>query len=196
MIVYMYKKEIKKQLTVRNIIAGLIIVILVLFLIIGVSTKVNNKKRGKLVTSSTLTDAINISELSASQFTYNGIAEIYKDKDKKKIECCIRYNSKIKAGIDMTKVKWEINKEKKTIKPILPEIMITVNTVDEKSLSFLPEDAPVELKTALIACKKDAEKESEESGELKSVAEENIQSVIEGLLYPILEPQGYMVVGK
>ena len=158
MIVYMYKKEIKKQLTVRNIIAGLIIVILVLFLIIGVSTKVNNKKRGKLVTSSTLTDAINISELSASQFTYNGIAEIYKDKDKKKIECCIRYNSKIKAGIDMTKVKWEINKEKKTIKPILPEIMITVNTVDEKSLSFLPEDAPVELKTALIACKKDAEK--------------------------------------
>ena len=94
----------------------------------------------------------------------------------------------------MKEVKWEIDKEEKQVKATLPEIIITVNTVDEKSLSFIPEDSEVELKRVLIACKEDAEREAKESGALKETAEENAKSIIEGLLYPIHESQKYKLV--
>ena len=190
----MYKNRIGKHLSFRTIIIGGIIVVLIVFLVTGISVKRANKEKGNLITSSTLTEAIDISGLSAAQFTYNGIAEIYKDESKEKVESYIRYNAKIKAGIDMKEVKWKIDKEEKQVKATLPEIIIIVNTVDEKSLSFIPEDSEVELKRALIACKEDAEREAKESGALKETAEENAKSIIEGLLYPILESQKYKLV--
>lgn len=147
-----------------------------------------------IVTSSTLTDAIDISELSTAQFTYNGVAELYRDENKQKVECHIRYNATIKAGIDMDSVKWEIDETNKTVTPILPEIKITANPVDEKTLSFIPSNPKAELSTILRVCKEDAEREAMESSELVETAEENLKSIIEGLLYPILSPQGYSIV--
>ena len=42
--------------------------------------------------------------------------------------------------------------------------------------------------------KEDAEREAKESGALKETAEENANSIIEGLLDPILESQKYKLV--
>ncbi|MGB4661749.1 MAG: DUF4230 domain-containing protein [Mobilitalea sp.] len=147
-----------------------------------------------IITSSTLTDAIDISNLSTAQFTYNGIAEVYKDDKKSKIKCYIRYNATVKAGIDMNSVIFDIDDNNKTVKPILPEINITSNTVDEKSLSFIPNDADMNLKDALIACQNDALSESKESSELLVSAEDNLKSIIEALLLPIVTPQEYTII--
>lgn len=152
------------------------------------------KEEPVIITSSTLTNAIDISELSTAQFTYNGIAELYKGEDKQKVICHVRYNATIKAGIDMGDVKWEINEANKTVTPTLPEIKITANPVDEKALSFIPSNPKAELNEILKACSEDAEREALGSNELVKAAEENLKSIIEGLLYPILSPQGYTIV--
>ena len=148
----------------------------------------------EIITSSTLTDTIDISELSTAQFTYNGIAEVYKNDKNSKIECYIRYNATVKAGIDMNSVTFDIDDNNKTVKPILPVINITSNTVDEKSLSFIPNDADMDLSDALIACQNDALSEAKESPQLLESAEDNLKSIIEALLLPIVTPQEYTII--
>ena len=150
----------------------------------------------RIMTSATLEKAIDVSDLSTAQFTYNGIAEIYKDITHKKIKCYIRYNAKVKAGINMEDVQFEIDNENMTVKPILPEVKITSNIIDEKSLSFIPESTSIELSEALTVCKEDAEREANESDELLSSAKENLESIIEALIYPIVSDQGYRIVYK
>ena len=100
---------------------------LILFMGANRALKIFDKGEEKIVTSSTLMKAIDISELSTAQFTYNGIAEAFADEEKEEHLCYIRYNAKIKAGIDMKKVKFEIDEENKTVRPILPKIKINSN---------------------------------------------------------------------
>ena len=189
------KKErmTKKLIMVVPILIGIILIIL--FTSVRV-LKPFEKGEEKTITSSTLMETINISYLSTAQFTYNGIAEIYKDEEKKKVKCYIRYNAKVKAGIDMSNVDFKIDYENMTVRPILPEVKITANPVDETTLSFIPADTTIELSEALIACKEDAEREALESSELLESAEENVKSIIEALLYPVLTPQGYTITWK
>lgn len=180
----------------------IIVVFLVLDILIlaGVYVSTTRKnsvfEEGKttIITSAMLMDAIDISELSSAQYTYNGIAEMYKDEKKEKIKCYIKYNAKVKAGIDMKKVDFVYDHKNKTITPILPEIQITSNTVDEKCISFIPDNAKVEIKDALVACEEDAICESEKSAELINSARENFKSIIEGLLDPVLKPTGYRII--
>ena len=148
----------------------------------------------KILVRSTLMDAIDITELSTSQFTYNGIAEVYKNENSTKVTCHVRYSAKIKAGIDMNEVDFEIDNNNKTVKPILPSVQITTNLVEEESLSFIPSEVKVDLKEVLTACKKDASQEAAKSEELIESAEENLKSIIEALLYPILDANNYSIV--
>lgn len=147
----------------------------------------------KIITSSTLKETIDISELSSAQFVYNGIAEIYEDEEKTETKCHVRYNATVKAGIDMKAVEFDINNKTKTIKPILPEIHISSNTVDEKTLSFIPENSDVGLQEALVACQADALAESNQSSELLNLAKKNLKSIIEALLLSIV-PSDYKII--
>lgn len=187
----MKKKQMKKTMILNT---PFLIGIFFLILFIPICG-LNAFDRGEesIITSSTLTDAIDISDLSTAQFTYNGIAEVYED-EAEEVKCHIRYYAKVKAGIDMKEVDFEIDDEKMTVKPVLPEIKITVNSIDEKTLSFIPTDTTIEIKEALTVCKNDAAKEAKESSELLESARENLKSIIEALLYPVLTPQGYHIV--
>lgn len=147
-----------------------------------------------IITASTLTKAIDIAELSTSQFSYNGIAEIYEDDTREDVLCYIRYSSKVKAGVNMKDVRFDIDNEQKTVKAILPELKITANTVEEESLSFIPDDIELELGLILSACREDAAREAAECEELLDSAGKNLRSVIEALLYPLLESQGYTLL--
>lgn len=169
---------------------------IILLLFVGLSRVLGVFDKGEetIITSSTLVDAIDISELSTSQFIYNGIAEMFTDEEKKERLCYVRYNAKVKAGIDMKKVEFDVDEENKTVRPILPEIEIKSNTVDEKALSFLPEKVTVELKDVLVCCEEDVEHEAMESQELLDTAEENLQSIIQALIEPIIVPQGYRII--
>ena len=154
----------------------------------------NSSRNATIITSSTLTKAINISELSTAEFKYIGIADVYTDDKKTNVRCRVCYNAVVKAGIDMKEVVFKT--ENKVITASLPDIGIKVNLIDEQSMFVVPSDADVGIDAMLKYSKEDAEKEAMESKELKAVARENLEAVITGLLLPILKPQGYTLVFK
>ena len=145
----------------------------------------------KIDTSSLLTDAIDIAELSTAEFRYRGIADIYSDENRTQLRCRVCYNAIVKAGIDMKKVKFDVDPESKVVIATLPEIDLKVTIIDEQSMALLPSDADVGIDSMLRFSKEDAESEARESSELISTAQENLKTTIEGLLFPILKAQGY-----
>jgi len=152
--------------------------------------------RTTVITSSTLTQAIDIAELSTAEYNYRGIAEIYTDENRTRIQCRACYNAIVKAGIDMKKVVFDIDGANKTITATLPEIDLKVTIIDEQSMALLPADADVGIDRMLRYCREDAESEAKKSEELFSTARENLQSTIHGLLYPILKAKGYTLMWK
>lgn len=185
--------KIKKKLVVYiPILVGILVIIMA---VIIRTTGMFDKGKEECITSSSLIEAIDIGELSTSECNYNGIAEIMDDDNPKKVIVHICYNAHIKAGIsDINQIEFEIDDENKTVKPILPDIEITMNSIDEQSLSFMPENKSVDMKQVLQACKQDAETEAKQSSELINTATENLENTIEALITPILDPAGYRVI--
>lgn len=180
----------------RKIVLGSPLIIGILLIIIVVSIKgasIFQKGEESVISSAMLTEVTSVSELSSAQFTYNGIAQVY-EADGKTVKCNVKYASKVKAGIDMKDIKFDIDNEKKTVTPIIPDIKITACTVDEEQLSFIPENTTADLKDVLKACEEDAETESKESPQLMESAAENLKSVVEALIYPVVNANGYSIV--
>lgn len=173
-----------------------VIIVAIVFVVMLVlkDTGIDDEGEKTIITSSTLQKTVNIADLSTAQYSYNGIAQIYEDEAKEKLKCNIYYHARVKAGVDMSQITFEIDDENKTVKPSLPEIEITANLLDNMELEFMPGESDVSLQEARTVCKEDALNESKESSELYKVAEENLKNTIEALIYPLLNDQGYTVV--
>ena len=143
------------------------------------------------VTSSELTKAIDIAELSTAEFKYRGIAEIYTDENRSQVRCRVCYNAVVKAGIDMKDVKLEVDPENKQVTAALPDLKLNVTVIDEQEMALLPSDADVSIGEMLKAAGEDALNEAQQSGELMAAARDNLAKTIEGLLLPVLEAQGF-----
>lgn len=157
-------------------------------------TVINKIGKDNVITSSQLEKAIDISELSTAEFVYNGVAEKYNDEKPEEVECYISYNANVKVGIQMKDVKFDIEAEKKTVTPVLPDITVNVATLDEEAISYIPKDPNLSLKEVITLCKQDAMNEANNSDKLYQTAEENLRSVIEALLSPVVEAAGYSIV--
>lgn len=180
---------------VGYIVLGIAIIIFSISILIRLNA-IFSSNRENILTSSSLLDVVDVSELSTAQFTYNGIAEVYKDKEKKEVTCYIRYNSVVKAGINMEDIRFEVDNEEKIVNVFIPQVTITANIVDTKSISFIPENTNINLSDAIKVCENDAEKEANENAELKKIAKENLESTIRALLIPLLQEQGYTIDWK
>ena len=182
----------------RKIVLGSPFIILILLIVLIISLKgssIFQKGEESTVSSAMLTQVTDASELSSAQFTYNGIAQVY-GPDGSTVKCNVKYDAKVNAGIDMKDISFEIDNEKKTVTPVLPEIKINSCTVDEEKLSFIPENTTADLKDVLNACEEDAETEASQSLQLMRSARENLKDIVEALIYPILDANGYTVVWK
>ncbi len=180
----------KKKVMVTILVIAIVVVVGSLF---G-PTVINKIGKDNVITSSQLEKAIDISELSTAEFVYNGVAEKYKENKPEEVECHIAYNANVKVGIQMEDVKFEIDNEKKTVKPILPDITVNIVTVDEEEISYIPKNPDISLKEVITLCKEDAMNEANTSDKLYQTAEENLRAVIEALLSPILDADGYSIV--
>ena len=167
---------------------GIIVIVIACLFHFGPFNKLGAKS---ISVSSLLTDSIDLAELSTAEFKYRGIADIYKDENRKKINCRVCYNAIVKAGIDMNNVQFDVDTEHKIVNAALPDININVTIIDEQLMALLPSDADVEIDKMLKYSKEDAENEARESTELLDIAQENLKATIEGLLYPILKSKGY-----
>ena len=172
--------------SICRILSAICLVFVVIFALSGCS-------KGKtIVTESTLEKAVEVSDLSVAEYNYNGIYEHFKD-DSDKVDYRIKYDATVKVGINMGEIKFTIDEESKTVTPILPELTINDVIVDTESLGYMPENAKVEVKDALKYCKQDVQKEAGESEQLNEVATENLRSVIEALIKPLLDTAGYTI---
>ncbi len=147
-----------------------------------------------IITDSTLVKTVDIAELSTAEFIYNGIAEIPKKEGSDKIKCRVRYEAKVKASVNMKDIKFDIDEEKKTVKPTLPEITLKPVLDNEKGFSFIPEGSEVDLKEVMKVCKEDVTNEANNAPELRESAEENLKDIIQALTYPLLNSKGYTLV--
>ena len=153
----------------------------------------SNPEKATIISSSALREVIDISELSAAEFKYRGIANVYTDSTLTKVRCRICYDAVIKASIDMQEVEFYVNTDTKTVIAVLPPIKIKATIIDEQNMSILPSNAKVRLDRMLKYSKEDAETEAKNNENLISTAMDNLQTTIEGLLLPILKPQGYIL---
>ena len=175
---------------IGNIIkAGFIIVIIYLIAVFALPSCSTNDD-GHLVTASSLKKIVNVSDLSTFESVYNGIAKV-KNSKSKKIDYYVSYEAKVKAGIDFSEVKIDVNNEKKVITVTLPNVKIEDPEVDIKSLDymFINEDANTNFVSAQAykECKKDAEKESLSASSILELAEQNAKNVIEALIKPFAD---------
>ncbi len=178
----------------KIIVAILIIAVAVVGINVIGPTAMNKIGKENVITSSQLEKAIDISELSTAEFVYNGVAEKYKEDKPEEVECHIAYNANVKVGIQMEDVKFEIDEEKKTVTPILPDITVNIATINEEEISYMPKNPDISLKEAITLCKEDAMNEANNSDKLYQTAEENLRAVIEALLSPVLDAAGYSII--
>ncbi len=182
------KDFISKHSFVLVLIICIIAIVLTCLFHLGI---LNKPRRANISTSSLLTDAIDIAELSTAEFKYIGIADIYTDESRTNVHCRACYSATVKAGINVAAFKYDIDPETKIVTASLPEIILKVSIIDAQSIALLPSDSDVELAVLLKYCLEDAESEAWKSEELINTARENLKSTIEGLWYPILHSQGY-----
>lgn len=184
------KCRMKKKVGIYiPLILGIVVLICVLGLrIMGAFSE----GKEETFTASTLIKTVDIAELSTAKFTYNGIAPVYDESGK--IKCQIRYKAIVKAGINMKDIDFtEIDDDKKIVKPKLPQIKLTANIIDENKLSYIPENTKIEIKDALQACEEDVEIEASNSTKLMESAEESLKNIVEALILPVVEPDGYTI---
>lgn len=188
------KKKIKiptKLLIQLPLIAGVVILLGFIVLKMGGGFK---KGETTIITKSTLIDTVDIAELSTAEFIYNGIAEIPKSEKSDKIKCRVRYSAKVKASVTMTDIDFKIDRDNKTVKPILPEIKLDAILDDQEGFSFIPENSDVDLQEVMEFCKNDVTDEATQTLELYDSAEENLKDIIQALTYPLLNSEGYTLV--
>ena len=152
------------------------------------------KGGASVITSSKLSNTIRINQLSAAEFKYRGIADVYKNDKKNSLLCRICYSATVKAGIDMDEVRFTVDADAKKVTAALPDIDIRVTVVDDESFAVLPSDVEVGIDRMLKYSREDVEAEARASEDLMAAARENLEATIEALLYPILTPQGYSLV--
>lgn len=192
------KKKILKGIK-KFFSSGLFIPVFVLIIVLSMNTlnkaEIFDEGEVRIVTKANLMDAIDVSELATSEFIYNGIAEVYKDEKKEDVKYYIRYDAKVKAGIDIKDVSFDIDDDEMIIYVTLPEVVIfTDPVIDPKSLSYIPSEKDYDLSEVLKTCEADVLAEAEAATELKTSAEDNLKSIIEALLKPLAEAEGYQIM--
>lgn len=176
------KKKINKKIIVRII--GLLAIIA-----IGIVAKTTffSKSHKEIITSSQLQKVINISELSTYQAVYNGIAKMEKDGD---VKYYVSYEAKVNAGLDIKKIKIDVDNDTKRIVVKLPEIIITDRNVDITTLDYIFMDDKANTSTvseeAYKLCIKDVEDETISEKEIYDLARQNAENIVKALLKPFV----------
>lgn len=184
-------KSLKNRI-IAGVILGLLLIIAILLIYMRI--KMPPEPKSTTTLSSALFDALDIDELSGSSFIYNGIAEIPNPKKPEKVLYNASYNATVKAGIQLHDIDIQTDDEQKIVTITLPEVFIQSVAVNPSKFDFLPDNAKIDLKAVLSACKEDADREASESSELIDAARENLSSMVEALAMPIIDGSGYTLV--
>ena len=185
----MERKNIVKRKIVTLVIAA-VTMILVVALVLIVALNFGKEKEKEIISSATLKEIIEISELSTFEAVYNGVAQVMNEKKVDEIDYYVSYEATVKAGIDFEQIQIEVDNEAKEIVVTLPEIQLNDIDVDIATLDyiFVNEKANNEAvtQTAYEACKADVNNECTQEDAIYELARQNAKNVIEALIKPFV----------
>ena len=158
---------------------------------------VNKGHQVYTVSQSTLTDVIELSNLSTLEFTYNAVVTAFDDEQNGTVKYYVSYEGIVSAGIDLQKI--NVSMEDNIITITLPDATIQNVNVDPGTMDFIfskkkynTQDVPSE---AYKLCKKDLENRAKDETDLLKVAKENAVSAIVALIKPwVMEVSSEYVV--
>lgn len=171
----------------------LLIVALIIAILIGTLSPLTSKDSDKvIITSSTLTEVIAVSNISTAKYIHNGIAQATIEG---KFDGYIMYYAVVKPNVDFSEITFEIDDEAKTVKPIIPQdFNFEVEILEEKGFHTSPQKNDLTAKDVYYICEKDAQDSARQNVELMSVARSNLGSTIKALLEPLLNSSGYTII--
>ena len=182
----------------------ILIVVLAAAVAVLVAQRVNEhrkKPEPQVLTVSTLTDMIPVSDLSTVTSTYNGVAQVMNETNPDKLDYYVAYEAKVQAGVDFADLQPEIDEASKTVTIRVPAAHFMDATVDVSSLDFMfnskKADTSGVTERAYKACQEDAERECSSSEAILKLARENAVNAVEALTRPLIEqlyPQYTLVV--
>lgn len=172
----------------------ILIVVLAAAVAVLVALRVNEhrkKSEAQVLTVSTLTDMIPVSDLSAVTSTYNGVAEVMNEKNPDKMDYYVAYEAQVQAGVDFADLQPEIDEASKTVTIRVPDAYFKKANVDMASLDFMFNSKKANTsgvtERAYKACQEDADRECSSSEAILELARENAVNAVEALTRPLIE---------
>lgn len=170
------------------IVSGVVVIIVLLIVLVASMPRIGDTE---VITKASLEKIVNISELSTYEAVYNGVAIVYNEKKNEKIDYYVSYDARVKAGIDVEKIQYDIDEKNKVLIVEIPEVQINEVTVDMKTMDFMFVNDKANTsgvsEIAYKECIKDVENESVEKETIKLLAEENAKNIIKALMEPFIE---------
>lgn len=182
----------RKLLKAPLLIAILAITVIAVALGIGISPLMGNSShKQEIITVSTLQKIVNVSELSTFTAVYNGIAQVENEKDAEKIDYYVSYKAKVTAGLDFSKIQFNVDNDAKTISITLPKVSIKQPNVDITSLDYIfinkKMNGSTVTEAAYKACEADAQKECEQETGILDLAQQNAENIVRALVDPFVK---------
>ena len=172
----------------------ILIVVLAAAVAVLVAQRVNEhrkKPEPQVLTVSTLTDMIPVSDLSTVTSTYNGVAEVMNEKNPDKLDYYVAYEAKVQAGVNFDELQSEVDEASKTVTIRVPDAYFKKANVDVSSLDFMFNSKKANTsgvtERAYKACQEDADRECSSSEAILELARENAVNAVEALTRPLIE---------
>jgi len=166
------------------------VVILAIIVAVGVLLSRPSEEEPDFVNVATLEKIVNISNISSFSSVYKGVVQVNNEKKTENVDYYVCYTARIKAGIDLSQVRFDIDEEEKTVTVIMPEVTIQEAAVDMTSLDFMFYNKKANQSSvtaqAQELCQKDLDNEINNKPAILELAEENAKNILEALLKPIL----------
>lgn len=176
--------------TLKFVIIAAIVVTVIAAVLIGFKVASRNSE-ADIISTSTLTKIIEVSDLSTFESVYNGVAVVMNEEKTDNVDYYVSYKSKIKAGINFEEIDMDIDDEEKIIKIILPEVKITDINVDIASLNYIFMNKKADTQTvsseAYKRCIEDVTDESNSTEAIYDLAKQNAHNIVEALIKPFVE---------
>ena len=172
----------------------ILIVVLAAAVAVLVALRVNEhrkKPEPQVLTVSTLTDMIPVSDLSTVTSTYNGVAQVMNEKNPDKLDYYVAYEAQAQAGVNFDELQPEIDEASKTVTIRDPAAHFMDANVDVSSLDFMfnnkKADTSGVTERAYKACQEDADRECSRCEAILELARENAVNTVEALTRPLVE---------
>lgn len=188
------KEKVKKEKKLRTPIQlnlkvniGIIVTIVVaIFIAIPLLKEGSFEKEAlQIITESNLHKIIEVSQLSTYECVYNDVCTVMDKEDSSKIAYYCKYNGRVKAGIDFSKVDIAVKEQEDGLLLItvtLPEVTLGEPEVDITSLKYMFMEDSADNNTvsgeAYDACIQDIKKKSQSEELIYDTAQENAVNIV------------------